>query len=62
MQICKSKIEYLGHLMSGKEISPVTQKVKVFTDLALINNISEVRHIIGLIGFYRKFFPIFMQP
>ena len=55
----KSEIEYLGHLVSEKGISSLTQKVKVITDLASATNISEPRHIIGLIGYYRKFFPIF---
>ena len=34
-------------------------------DLAPATNITEVRHIIGLIGYYRKFLPIFsdiIQP
>ena len=51
--------------MSAKGISPITQKVKGITDLALATSISEVRHIIGLIDYYRKFFPIFsdiIQP
>ena len=35
------------------------QKVKGIIDLAPATNISEVRHIIGLISCYRKFSPIF---
>ena len=35
------------------------QKVKAITDLAPVTNITEARHMIGLIGYYRKFFPIF---
>ena len=46
----KSENQYLGHL--------VKQKVKGTTDIATAMNISEVRHIIGLVGYYRKFFPI----
>ena len=34
------------------------QDVKVITELALETNITEARHIIGLIGYYRKFFAI----
>ena len=57
----KCKIEYLGHLVSGKGISPMKQKAKAITitDLAPATNITEARHMIGLIGNYRKFFPIF---
>ena len=39
----------------------MTQKVKAITDFALATNISDVWHIIGLIGYYRKFFPIFSE-
>ena len=64
LKICKcefllDEIEYLGHLVSGQGISPMRQKIKTITDLAPITNITEARHMIGLIGYYRKFFPIF---
>ena len=55
----KSEIKYLGHLVSGKGISPMKQKVKGITELALTTNITEARHIIGLIGYYKTFFPKF---
>ena len=35
------------------------QKEKAIIDLALATNISEVSHIVELIGYFRKFFPIF---
>ena len=37
----------------------MTQKVKAITDLASATNITEARHMICLIAYYRKFFPIF---
>ena len=55
----KNGIECLGHLVSRKEVSPIKQKVKAISDLAPATNITEARHMIGLIGYYRKFFPIF---
>ena len=55
----KMEIEYLGHLVSGEGISPVKQKIKAITDLAPATNITDARCIIGLVGYYRKFFPIF---
>ena len=53
------EIEHLGHLVSGQDISPMKQKIKAIMDLAPTTNITEAHHIIGLIGYYRKFFPIF---
>ena len=35
------------------------QKIKAITDLAPTTIITEVRHKIGLIDYYRKFFPVF---
>ena len=55
----KKEIEYLGHLVSSQGISQMKQKIKTITDLAPTTNITEDRHVIGLIGYYRKLFPIF---
>ena len=52
-------MEYLGHLVLGQGISPMKQKVKAITGLVLVTNIIEARHMIALIGYYRKFFPLF---
>ena len=35
------------------------QKIKAIIDLAPTTNIAEARHLIDLIGYYRKFFPVF---
>ena len=35
------------------------QKIKAVMDLAPATNITETRHMIGLIGYYRKFFTVF---
>ena len=41
------------------------QEVKAIKDLAPSPNITEVKHMLGLVGYYRKSFPIFsdmIQP
>ena len=55
----KNEIAYLGHLISGKGIFPMNERVKAITDSAPASNITEAKHVIGLTGYYRKFFPIF---
>ena len=60
-QFLKNEIEYIGNLISGKEISPKKHKVKAITNLAPATNISEVRHILGLVCYYRKSFPMFSE-
>ena len=43
----KSKIEYLRHLVPQKDLSPMKQKLKAITDLALRTSITKARHMIG---------------
>ena len=57
----KKEIEHEGHIVSGQGISPMKQKIEAITDLAPTTNITEAWHIIGLIAYYRKFFPIFIN-
>ena len=52
-------MEYLGHLVSGQGISPLRQKIKAVSDLACTTNITVTWHMLGLIGYYRKYFPVF---
>ena len=58
MNFFKKEKEYLGHLVSGQGISPVKQKIN---NLAPMTNMTIVRHMIDLNGYYRKFFPIFSE-
>ena len=59
MQFFKNEIEYLRDLVSGQGISPMRQRIKAITSLAPTTNITEAWHMIGLIGYFRKFFPVF---
>ena len=55
----KKEIEYLGYLVSGQGISPMKQKIKAITDMASTTNSTDAWHIIRLVGYSRKFFPIY---
>ena len=55
----KLHIKYGGHLISGTGIYPFNQKVQVILGLALPSNVTQVRHIMGLASYYRKFIPMF---
>ena len=52
-------IEYFGHLISGIGIYPLKQNVQAILDLALPSNVTQVRHMLGLASYYRKFIPMF---
>ena len=55
----KLHIEYLGHLISSTGIYLLKQKVQAILDLASPSNVTQVRHILALASYYRKFIPMF---
>ena len=57
----KSQIEYLGHLISSKGISPLPDKIQAIANLKRPNNITQTKHILGLVSYYRQFFPILSE-
>ena len=51
----KEQIHYLGHLVNSTSILPLTDKIEAVKKLKPPNNIKEVRHVLSLTGYYRKF-------
>ena len=51
----KKHLQYFGHHILGAEIYPLTEKVVSLVSLALPIDMTETRHIIGLVTYYRKF-------
>ena len=48
-------VEYLGHVVTGKGISPDPNKVSAIEHVRRPRNIRDVRAFLGLTGFYRSF-------
>ena len=57
----KSQIEYLGHLISSKGISPLPDKIQAIANLKRPRNITQKKHILGMVSYYRQFFPILSE-
>ena len=57
----KEQIHYLGHLVSGTSILPLTDKIEALIKLKPPTNIKEVRHFLGLTGYYRKVICIYLD-
>ena len=53
--IFKEQIHYLGHLVSGTSILPLTDKIEALMKVKSPTNVEEVRHFLGLTGYYCKF-------
>ena len=55
----KSKIYYLGHLISPEGISPLPNKPDCIKHMPAPKNAKEIKQFLGLTGYYRNFFPRF---
>ena len=51
----KSKIHYLGHLISPEGISPLPNKLDCIKHMPVPKNMKEFKQFLGLTGYYRKF-------
>ena len=55
----KSKIHYLGHLISPEGISPLPNKLDCIRHMPAPKDVKEIKQFLGLTGYYRKFVPRF---
>ena len=55
----KSKIHYLGHLISADVISPLPDKLDTIKNMPTPKDAKEIKQFLGLTGYYRKFVPRF---
>ena len=53
----KRHVQYLGHLISGKGIEPVPEKLSALKDMPIPGDVKAVRTFLGFTGYYRKFIP-----
>jgi len=51
----QTKIHYLGHEIENGELRPGTEKIPAITNFPTPKNVHEVKQLLGLIGYFRKF-------
>ncbi|CDH61066.1 krab-a domain-containing protein [Lichtheimia corymbifera JMRC:FSU:9682] len=52
-------VEYLGHQITKDGLKPTERNVKKVKDMVAPKNKSEVRSLLGMVGYYRRFIPDF---
>ena len=57
----KSKIHYLGHLISAHGISPQPDKLDTIKYMPTPKDAKKIKQFLGLTGYYRKFVPRFVD-
>ena len=55
----KKYIQYLGHIVSGKGITPVPEKLACIKEMPPPKTPKEIKQFLGLVGYYQKFIPRF---
>lgn len=58
-KFCRSELRYLGYLVNRSGISVDPQKVEAITKIGTPTTVKEVRRIIGMLSWYRRFIPSF---
>ena len=55
----KKHVQYLGHVVSGKGITPMPEKLECIQKMPQPKTPKEVKQFLDLIGYYHKFVPRF---
>ncbi|XP_077127771.1 uncharacterized protein LOC143783238 [Ranitomeya variabilis] len=53
--LLKSKVQYLGHVVSARGVAPDPEKVTVIKDWPRPSTFKEVQQFLRLVGYYRRF-------
>ena len=55
------KTKFLGHVVSGREVEPDSEKVRAVVDWPTPRNLTEARGFVALTSYYRRFLSSFAE-
>ena len=61
LKLCLLEIPFLGVTLKHDGITPKKNKTKAITGLILPTNIGQLRRVLGIFAYYRKFIPKFSE-
>ena len=53
--LCKDKIQYLGHVVSKHGILVYPDKIRATMESSVPNNVYDIESFMGITGYYQKF-------
>ncbi|GFS19363.1 polyprotein [Elysia marginata] len=56
-----TEVDFLGHIVSEGKVQPDNKKTQKITDLKQPSTKKEVKRVLGLLGYYRRFVPNYSQ-
>lgn len=60
-----AQVHFLGHVVGGGEVKPITAKVDAINNFPVPNNKKELMRFLGMAGYYRRFcknFSLIVKP
>ncbi|VDO88399.1 unnamed protein product, partial [Haemonchus placei] len=55
----RNQITFLGHVINENSYSPAEANTRAVREFPTPRNVKEVKRFLGMVGFFRKFIPIF---
>ena len=56
-----SSVKYLGHIITAAGLMPDPEKIKAVHNLTTPSNVTDLRNILGLCGYYQQFVPRYAE-
>lgn len=60
-EFLRREVSYLGHIIIGEGVAPNPDKVKAVTSFPVPKNPKDIKSLLGLVGYYRRFIPNFSK-